>query len=550
MALLCEFVLSHSEKTPLKANLHSQSPRVKGGKMSNRVRTLIVIFCIALLFPVCVVEISHSVNWQDIGVLPVNGDAANSIKISLTADKTQLKPDDYVVFTFGADQPCYLTLMSMGSSGKIVRLWPNDYSGTDNSVAGGATRTFPSSGDGFRYKIAGPDGTERIIAYATSEQGKILTEQEFQKLGKSAFKQFKGKAKDLAVEFQNNSSHLPANIKWGTAQVNLEIKSQAEASTGINTGPPSSFQRPESETSSPSSTSNQFSSAAPTATSGQPDQSGEKLFILAIGASTGSLKYCEKDAVSITSAVKLRFGVPDSRIKTILSKDADYEGVIRGLKWLTDVTGPEDNTLIYFSGHGTSIPDQPPFDESDKMDECFVLYHKVPPIDYRTALRSKAIMMDDEFNTLVQKIPARKRIVIADACHSGTISKEIPKENSGLVAKYLPLIDPDTGKTIHNITAKGIPTDYGGRNEAVLSACLDNQSSYEDQNNQSGLFTYYLLQGIRSGSQNLQQAFERAKSETIKSTSESAQKTRGAVKQQTPQLTDLFGITKSMVFSK
>lgn len=59
------------------------------------------------------------------------------------------------------------------------RLFPNKWR-PDNRIEANVARRFPGPGDNFRYRIAGPTGTERIIAYATSEKGKILSDEEFQ----------------------------------------------------------------------------------------------------------------------------------------------------------------------------------------------------------------------------------------------------------------------------------------------------------------------------------------------------------------------------------
>ena len=62
--------------------------------------------------------------------------------------------------------------------------------GQDNRIDPNSPRKFPASGDKFKFRIAGPDGTERLIAYATSEKGKILSEQEFEQLKDTGFKKY------------------------------------------------------------------------------------------------------------------------------------------------------------------------------------------------------------------------------------------------------------------------------------------------------------------------------------------------------------------------
>ncbi len=140
-------------------------------------------------------------DWKDIYILPTNPNTDTNIKISLAANKTHVQPGDVITFTIEANRDCYVTLMDMGTSGRIVRLWPNQYSEGNNLVRANTVRRFPSEADRFQYKIGGPSGVERIIAYATSEPGKILSEAEFQTMQNTPFKQFVGGAKDLSTVF-------------------------------------------------------------------------------------------------------------------------------------------------------------------------------------------------------------------------------------------------------------------------------------------------------------------------------------------------------------
>ncbi len=74
---------------------------------------------------------------KDIDVLPVNADNKTKINIKLNVDKTRVNPGDTVKVHFEADRDCYLTLIDVGTSGKITRLWPNQFSGPDNLVRAG-----------------------------------------------------------------------------------------------------------------------------------------------------------------------------------------------------------------------------------------------------------------------------------------------------------------------------------------------------------------------------------------------------------------------------
>jgi hypothetical protein len=463
-------------------------------------------------------------DWQNINVLPTNGDAGTNIRIKLEVDKTEVVPGDRISLTFQADQECHLTIMNLGTSGRIVRLWPNSYSQGENRIPAHSPRKFPGPDDNFAYKIGGPTGVERIIAYATSEKGKILSEEEFGALQGTAFKQFKGSSKDLAVVFQNQSQALPQTVKWGSAQVNLCIGGAGQPTpTSVATPPP---QRPDE------------------------GQAEKNLYCVAVGVSTGKLKYCEDDARRFVSVMKSKLGIQDSNVQMLLGPEATYDGFVKALNWVGSRARPEDSAIIYFNGHGTQLPDQPPLDEVDGRDEAFVLYHRDDrKYSWREALRKKFLMLDDEFNILMKKIPARNKILIADCCHSGTISKELQPDPKELVPKYYPLVEPDTGKELPSLKSKAVPVNYGNDNEACMASCLDNESSYESPGLKSSVFTHHLLKAIEKGSLDLQTAFLNAREETINYCQEAAVKGKQQLSQ-TPSLTDPHGLVKIVIFPK
>lgn len=450
-------------------------------------------------------------DWKDIYILPTNPNPQSNIRLTLTVDKGVARPGDDITLTFSADRECYLTLMDLGTSGRIIRLWPNDYSAKDNKIQANVTRHFPGPGDNFKFKIGGPDGVERLIAYATSEKGKILSEQEFQQLQNTGFQQYIGGAKDLASNFQKAAEALSTNVSWGTAQVNIRIGS----------GDP-----PSSETSSPS-----------------------KLHLIAVGADTGGLKFCKHDVQRIADTLRIKGGLQESNTRLLLGADASYKNFSAAIQWLASVTQPEDTAVIYFSGHGSSVPDRPPIDELDGRDELIVLYPGAKQgMSAEAMIRQKILLIDDEINVLVKKIPARRKILIVDSCHSGTVSKQMGLEVDDLVSKYQPLIDPVTGQEDWNIGQKAAPPHYGNDHEGLLAACLDNESSYESKSFEGGVFTYFLIEAINQGSPDLEQAFIKAKESVARWVKQRSKP--GKPVSQTPSLTDPHGLSKSFRFSR
>jgi|GEM_PF-1125334 len=471
-------------------------------------------------------------DWKDIYILPTNPHPQSNIKVSLSVDKQRVRPNDNIILTFHADRECYLTIMDVGTSGRILRLWPNDISGTDNRCPANTQMCFPAPQDGFRYRIAGPEGTERIIAYATAEKGKILSDQEFRSFQGSRFREFSGNPKDLAITFESRASSLSPSTPWGTAQINLCISEPRRELPRTDRDPrsqplipPVPQPRPLTEPSS-------------------------KMCVLALGVPTGNLKFSVRDAQMFLEALRGKMGVQESNVRRVFGSEATYDGFVNGIDWLASRTQPEDTAVVYFSGHGSSIPDQPPLDEEDGRDECFVLHHTEKPGDWRQALDKKVLLVDDEFNVLMKRIPARKKIIVADCCHSGTINKEMGIEVDGFVSKYYPLRDPDTKEEMWAFKSVSKPTSYGNDHEALLSACLDNELSYENKRLEGSVFTYFLVQAINRGAPDLETAFSRAKQHVLEYVREGVRRNPNKMSSQTPQLTDPHGLAKLLQFRR
>jgi hypothetical protein len=337
--------------------------------------------------------------------------------------------------------------------------------------------------------------------YATSEPNKILTEDDFVALKNTIFSQYSGKAKALDKRMRQRAKSASETL-WGTAQVNLCISEEETGSDQDTSTQPNGNDSPSSQG---------YEDTAVLTT--PPETPAKKTYVLSVGAPTEDLKYSDQDAKLFTKAVKKRLAIDESNIRRVLGKQATYEGVVGGLKWLEQNTQPEDGVIIYFSGHGSSTPDIAPLDEADGRDEAFVLYHTGGIGPYREALAQKKLLLDDEFNVLLKKIPARYKIVVADCCHSGSI---YATGNTGrLKPKFLPTADYGM-EDMKSPKSKALPVEYGKGNELTMAACKDSQYAYEDPEMKNSLFTYYLAKQINSGVSSFGEAFQKAKAATEK----------------------------------
>lgn len=79
---------------------------------------------------------------------------------------SQYKIGESVRIQFESEEDCYLTLIDIGTSGKVHIIMPNSLN-VDNFVKAGRTLYYPGESWNVACIIQGPVGTERIKAFAT-----------------------------------------------------------------------------------------------------------------------------------------------------------------------------------------------------------------------------------------------------------------------------------------------------------------------------------------------------------------------------------------------
>ncbi|MFY9269453.1 MAG: DUF4384 domain-containing protein [Candidatus Manganitrophaceae bacterium] len=97
---------------------------------------------------------------RDIAVIPAKKEAAYRI-------------GEKINIHFGVSRDCYLTLVNIGTSGKVTILFPNGLH-RDNRVRAGEHHEIPGKEYGFEYALQGPPGVEKLRAVATLEKIDLL----------------------------------------------------------------------------------------------------------------------------------------------------------------------------------------------------------------------------------------------------------------------------------------------------------------------------------------------------------------------------------------
>ena len=185
----------------------------------------------------------------------------------------------------------------------------------------------------------------------------------------------------------------------------------------------------------------------------------------------GNLRYCVNDVVEFDKIIsdELRGNFSSQLLHSEMdsAKSKPNRNNIMSLtKLLANNTDSNDSILFYFAGHG--------------WEESGVNY-LLPADSCQNILYESAITLGWVIETLTTS-PARKKFMIIDACQSGSVigrSKSIPMSRSFYDEIFS--------------EAEGF---------AKLTSCKMEQVSYEYPEKKHGVFSYYLLEGLKGAADN------------------------------------------------
>lgn len=124
--------------------------------------------------------------------------------------------------------------------------------------------------------------------------------------------------------------------------------------------------------------------------------------------------------------VAAQLGYLDRQIRILHDNQATRSAVMAAFEdWLVEGVGPSDQILLYLSTHGTQVLDQDvDHDESEGLDEAFLMHDSVAiGADGNPSLTN--LLLDDDIRRALAAIPSQNVLVIIDACHSGTGTRNL-----------------------------------------------------------------------------------------------------------------------------
>lgn len=174
------------------------------------------------------------------------------------------------------------------------------------------------------------------------------------------------------------------------------------------------------------------------------------------------LPFAERDAESVHQVLISKEGgnIEFQNVRKLLGKDATQARIRQALEeWLPSVATEADRVIVYFVGHGLV----------DDKRAGYLAPYDVNPQN----LAATAYPMSRLSDTLSNKVKARWKVLLTDACHSGKVT-------------------PNSTLQSVNDSLRQLPRGF-----LTLSSSRESERSYEDPalGGGHGVFSYFLARG-------------------------------------------------------
>lgn len=171
---------------------------------------------------------------------------------------------------------------------------------------------------------------------------------------------------------------------------------------------------------------------------------------------TGDLRFADRDARQVAAFLRSKSGghVPTTHLRVLTNAQATRKAILRAMAIFGNAK-PTDRVILYFSGHGAA--------------NGFIPYDVLPG-------QPTSILTHELAKQAFRKSKAQTKLCIADACLSGGMTRPAaPRPSAQAMAGKL-----TAGTTI-----------------ALLLAGKATQLAVEDRRVSGGLFTFFVLKGLR-----------------------------------------------------
>jgi Domain of unknown function (DUF4384)/Caspase domain len=429
---------------------------------------------------------------------------------------------DTLTLKVRCEQDAYLYILYQQADGKIFQIFPNQGQ-PDNKIKAMQDVQVPEADDAFRWVVGAPLGEEVVKVIASKKPIDALS---LPGLNEGRFNPISQVQLDAAGQQVGKEA---ANV-WSEHDLKILTVKRGEP-----TLPPEASKRVGLFFGvSDYEFNNEYMQVQRDAMmkdTGKVDESAVTPF---------SLRCPINDARDLAEKLKEVGQLSEARV--FVNSEATREKMREMItEWLPSATKPGDTVFLFFSGHGSQIPDDDG-DEKDKLDEVLVPYDAMGPsvlmllskrdqegkLEPGLSRRVKALfqvvidtvnrvlaqlggktvpgaedkaysratvsllqqtqLTDDEMGHWVQKLDGRRVVVILDACRSGGMNKTDGPPDKGLNG------GPRGRKGFDFLSGEfSRLKDLDQPSLTVLAAAAETQDSAEFSKDKNGIFTASIL---------------------------------------------------------
>ncbi|MCA9874328.1 MAG: caspase family protein [Anaerolineales bacterium] len=186
----------------------------------------------------------------------------------------------------------------------------------------------------------------------------------------------------------------------------------------------------------------------------------------------GSLEVCVQDVTAIQQAL-IAGGYEPERIHLLTDDGPEIPtraNILSSLQAVAAATEPGDSLLFYYSGHGSAV-----------KDTSYLVAR-----DGRFNVLGDTAVSVTRIKEIMNDAPARAKVIILDACHSGA---QIGKGAEPMSAEFIRRVFEE---------AEGM---------VILASCKQGEKSYEWRDEKRSVFTHYLLEAMSGKADRDQKGF-------------------------------------------
>lgn len=231
----------------------------------------------------------------------------------------------------------------------------------------------------------------------------------------------------------------------------------------------------------------------------------EKVYFVGIGIdkfkdNSRDLMYSVKDIRVLTTEMQKKYGNSLVIVDTLINTKVTVENV-KALKKKLLTSTVDDKVIVAYSGHGL-------------LNEKNAYYLSTYSVNFGKPEENG--LSYDDLESIIDSIPARKKLLLLDACHSGEVDGEGPQK----------INKTDQANNVKNRNKKGTkggpkPLENTSKNRiglknsfelmqslfvnvgkntgaTIFTAAAGKQAAYESNKLGHGVFTYYIIDAFRN----------------------------------------------------